>query len=110
MLNEKPSIIFKLIYDTLQNKENVLSVAYLCRASGVSKSGYYNWLKNKPKRDDREIKDRKDFDLILEAYNYKGYKKGARSIQMRLKRDKNINWNIKKIRRLMKKIWLVLPN
>ena len=109
MLNEKPSIIFNLIYETLQNEDNTLSVTYLCKASGVSKSGYYNWLKSKPKRDSRELKDKEDFKLILEAYSYKGYKKGARSIQMRIKRDYNINWNIKKIRRLMKKYNLFCP-
>ena len=47
MLNEKPSIIFNLIYETLQNEDNTLSVTYLCKASGVSKAGYYNWLKSK---------------------------------------------------------------
>lgn len=109
MLNDKPSIIFQLIYDTLRDSNNTLSVCHLCRISGVSKSGYYNWLKNEPKRNERELKDSQDYNLILEAFHYKGYKKGARSIQMRLKRDKGINWNIKKIRRLMKKYRLFCP-
>ena len=109
MLDEKTSLIFQIIKETVEKSNNTLSISYLCKTSGVSKSGYYNWLKNSDKREEREAKDEQEFKLILEAYNYRGYKKGARSIQMRLKRDKNINWNIKKIRRLMKKFNLVCP-
>ena len=32
----------------------------------------------------KEEQDRKDFELILEAYNFKGYDKGRRGIHMRL--------------------------
>ena len=75
MLERKPSVIFKIIYELSQNKNNNLSISYLCRASKVSKSGYYNWLKSKPNRDKKEAKDQADFTLIEEAYNYRGYKK-----------------------------------
>ena len=109
MLERKPSVIFKIIYELSQNKNNNLSISYLCRASKVSKSGYYNWLKSKPNRDKKEAKDQADFTLIEEAYNYRGYKKGAKSIQMRLFRDKKINFNVKKVRRLMKKYGLFCP-
>ena len=109
MLKEKPSTIFQIIKDTFDQKSNVLTISYLCKASGVSRSGYYNWLKKQDARDNREKKDKADFEVILRAYEYKGYKKGARSIQMRIKRDTNQNWNIKKIRRLMNKYGLYCP-
>ena len=38
---------------------------------------YYNWLRRKAIRKQREIKDRMDFELILEAYRFRGYAKGA---------------------------------
>ena len=54
--------------------------------------------------------DRKDFQKILEAYNFRGYNKGARSIYMRLLHmDPPIHMNVKKIRRLMKKYGLFCP-
>lgn len=44
----------------------------------------------------------------MEAYNYRGYQKGARSIHMRLL-HMDVRMNIKKIRRLMKKYGLFCP-
>lgn len=55
--------------------------SYLCKCIGVSKSGYYNYLKNENKRIERDNKDQKDFDLILKAYKFKKRKKGARQIR-----------------------------
>ena len=54
----------------------------------------------------REDADRRDFDLILEAYRYRGYDKGARGIHMRLLHQPGIIMNVKKIRRLMHKFGL----
>ena len=48
--------------------------------------------------------------MILEAYNHRGYAKGARGIYMRLlHRKPTIVMNIKKIRRLMNKYGLKCP-
>jgi transposase InsO family protein len=80
----------------------------LCRIAGVSRSGYYNWVKTEAIRQAKEEADRKDFALILEAYNFRGYKKGVRSIHMRLLRT-GIQMNQKKIRRLMHKYNLKCP-
>lgn len=80
----------------------------MCELAGVSRSGYYNWLNNAAKRHNRELQDKADFTLILEAYNYRGYAKGARSIHMRLLHT-GIRMNLKKIRRLMKKYNLFCP-
>jgi len=87
---------------------NKVTVKELCSLAGVSRSGYYNWIRGHAGRELREKRDKEDFALILEAYNYRGYKKGARSIYMRLLRVGHL-MNLKKIRRLMKKYDLYCP-
>ena len=88
----------------ISKKDNMLSVKMLCEIANVSRSGYYNWIASEENRISKEEEDRKDFEIILTAYNYKGYNKGARGIYMRLLHmDPPIIMNVKKIRRLMKK-------
>lgn len=103
-----PEVKFQLIYEALKEDDNLLSVSYLCELAGVSRSGYYAWLKAAPARLKREEADLADYELILEAYNFRGYKKGARSIHMRLLHT-GVRMNVKKIRRLMKKFGLSCP-
>ena len=74
----------------------------MCELAGVSRSGYYNWIRNGHVREIRELRDQADFALILEAFQFRGYDKGARGIHMRLL-HMGIRMNVKKIRRLMKK-------
>lgn len=109
-MNE-PSAVYEIIHSVLQEeKEEHLSVLEMCQIAGVSRSGYYAWIKAAPKREAQEEKDRRDFDLILEAYRHRGYDKGARGIHMRLLHmDPPILMNIKKIRRLMDKFNLTCP-
>ena len=76
---------------------------HLCKCIVVSKSGYYNYLKNENKGIERDNKDQKDFDLILKAYKFKKRKKGARQITLVLDSEFNVHFNLKKIRRLMRK-------
>ncbi len=104
------SCVFEVIDKTIKNSENRLSVKELCRTAGVSRSGYYAWVKAAPIREAAEEQDRKDFELILEAYKVRGYKKGAQSIYMNLLHmDPPVVMNLKKIRRLMKKYGLICP-
>lgn len=107
----EPSAVYEIIHSILQEeKEEHLSVLEMCQIAGVSRSGYYAWIKAAPKREAQEEKDRKDFDLILDAYKHRGYDKGARGIHMRLLHmDPPILMNIKKIRRLMDKFNLTCP-
>ena len=104
----EPAAVFEIIHSSLRNREPRLTVVELCRIAGVSRSGYYNWVKTGAIRQAKEEADRKDFALILEAYNFRGYKKGVRSIHMRLLRT-GIHMNQKKIRRLMHKYNLKCP-
>lgn len=82
----------------------------LCEIAHVSRSGYYNWVNSEDIRNKKERHDQKSFELILQAYQYRGYDKGARGIYMRLiHMDPPVIMNIKKIRRLMKKYNLFCP-
>ena len=90
-----------------QRDNNLLNISWLCESAGVSRSGYYHYLNTEALREQREERDRADFQLILEAYQYRGYSKGARGIYMRLLHmTPPAHMNIKKIRRLMKKFGL----
>ncbi len=99
---------FRLIQNATSRDNNLLSITALCQIAGVSRSGYYNWIGNESNRQQQEEADQKDFNLILEAYRFRGFAKGARSIHMRLLHV-GIRMNVKKIRRLMKKYNLVCP-
>lgn len=101
---------FEVIQKTLQEEGNLLNVSMLCDIAGVSRSGYYRWINAAEGREEKEQRDKADFELILKAYNQRGYSKGARGIYMCM-----IHWNppvvmnLKKIRRLMDKYGLVCP-
>ena len=62
------SCVFEIIYNTIQNNGNPFSVKELCNIAGVSRSGYYAWVKAAPIREQQELQDRADFELILMAY------------------------------------------
>lgn len=103
-----PEEKFKLIQEMTQRDNNELNISWLCEMAVVSRSGYYNWLRSSDRRSSEEEKDRADFELILEAYKYRGYDKGRRGIYMRLLHT-GIRMNQKKISRLMKKYNLFCP-
>ena len=101
---------YRLIQEALRQDDNVLNISSLCRIAGVSRSGYYAWLDAAPLRKNREEQDLADFAKIKGAYEFRGYKKGARSIYMRLLHLKPpVIMNLKKIRRLMVKYHLFCP-
>lgn len=105
-----PKKRYEIIAETISRSDNVLNISCLCEIAGVSRSGFYNWQKGKQTRLTAEERDQKNFDLILTAFQHRGYAKGARGIYMRLLRqDPPVRMNLKKIRRLMKKFNLVCP-
>jgi len=103
-----PEVKFAMIQAATAHDNNLLSISELCRLAEVSRSGYYRWLDAAPIRDMREEQDKADFKLIVEAYNVRGYAKGARSIYMTLL-HREIRMNLKKIRRIMSKYGLFCP-
>ena len=104
-----PEVKFALIREATLRDNNLLKISKMCEIAGVSRSGYYNWCASEDTRKVREDADKKDFDLILEAYKFRGYDKGARGIHMRLLHHPGIIMNVKKIRRLMRKYGLFCP-
>lgn len=105
---EKSNSKFEIIHETIQKSNNQLSVKTLCEIAGVSRSGYYNWVNAEGTRTKKEKQDQTDFELILLAYNHRGYDKGAKGIYMQLiHMDPPVTMNVKKIRRLMKKYGLI---
>lgn len=86
-------------------------VSYLCEIVGVSRSGYYNYfsLKSQEQRKLRDEKDEVAKEIILKAFHFKGRKKGARQIKMTLTGQFNVDYNLKRIRRIMKKFGIICP-
>lgn len=110
MILENASVKFQVIHDMLESTDCAMSITEMCSLAGVSRGSYYYWCKQKKCREQREEADRKDFALVLEAYKFRGYAKGARSIYMRLLHlSPPVVMNIKKIRRLMDKYGLRCP-
>jgi putative transposase len=86
-------------------------VSYLCELVGVSRSGYYNFFtpESQEKRKQKEKCDEEVKETILKAFHYKRRKKGARQIKMTLEGQFNVVYNLKRIRRIMKKYKIVCP-
>ena len=108
MVHEK-FIIIKSIIERYKLKNKV---SYLCKLANVSRSGYYNYFSNIAisKRSYREENDLEVYKNVLAAFNFKNRKKGARQIKMTLQRFFNINYNLKRIRRIMKKFNISCPH
>lgn len=86
-------------------------VTFLCTEAGVSPSGYHRYHSKEAvkKREEREERDLAIRDLVLEAFNFKGYKKGSRTIKDFLYNQYGIIMNRKKIQRIMRKYGIVCP-
>lgn len=86
-------------------------VRYLCGISGVSRSGYYNYFhpSSQKRRQEREKEDEQLRDIIMKAFQFKRRKKGARQIKMTLAGQFKVVFNLKRIRRIMKKYGIVCP-
>ena len=81
---DKPSAKYEVIHEIVSMEGNLQNIKELCCIAGVSRSGYYSWLASADKRAEKESSDRADFELILQAYQFRGYDKGIRGIHMRL--------------------------
>lgn len=101
---------FELI-NLLINKYGKNHIKHLCDCAQVSKSGYYNHFNSIVyfKRLNKHLQDEADFRLIKKAYDFKNRPKGAKQIKMTLNSFFNTVFNLKKIRRLMKKFGLFCP-
>ncbi len=86
-------------------------ISYFCKISGVSRSGYYIYFSSEGEllRKSKEKVDILVKENVLKAFNFKARKKCARQIKMFLKNKFNIVYNLKRIRRIMKKYNIVCP-
>jgi putative transposase len=86
-------------------------VSFLCKISGVSRSGYYNYFSSvsQGRRKKREKEDLILKGNILKAFHFKRRKKGARQIKMTLEGQFQITYNLKQIRRIMRKYKIICP-
>lgn len=105
----KISEIFELIQKNIKKYKLKNVVSYLCECSGVSRSGYYNYISSEDRRKKQEKKDENSRDIILMAFNHRGYKKGSRSIKMTLEGNYGIIFNRKRIQRIMRKYHIFCP-
>lgn len=106
----QPSCIFTLIEKIVKKHKLKNMVKHLCTLAGVSRSGYYSYLNSLERRKQNENKDLLDRNIILKAFNYKGYKKGSRSIKMVLENNFGVIFNRKRIQRIMRKYGIICPH
>lgn len=86
-------------------------VSYLCKIAEVSRSGYYNYfsMKSQKQRKRKDEEDETTKEIILKALHFKKRKKGARQIKMTLESQFKVVYNLKRIRRIMKKYDMICP-
>lgn len=108
--NLETSKIFQLIYETIEQNHFKQMTKYFCELLGVSRSGYYSYQKAADSRLEREQKDLEAKEIILKAFNRRGYKKGSRSIKMILENEYELNFSRKRIQRIMNKYEIVCPH
>ena len=65
------NVKYAIIEQMMNRGDNMLNVKWLCDTAGVSRSGYYHYLKTADLREQREQQDRADFQLILDAYKHR---------------------------------------
>jgi len=86
-------------------------ISHLCKISDVSRSGYYNYFSIESQKSRKLSNDRDEVvkENILKAYKFKGFNKGARQLKMTLEGHYHITYNLKRIRRIMKKYGIICP-
>lgn len=86
-------------------------ISHLCLKAGVSRSGFYSYFSESRRKLRKERVDRDEVSRlnVLRAYNFKGRKKGARQIKMTLEGQFKLVYNLKRIRRIMKKYGIFCP-
>jgi putative transposase len=108
-MNLSKAKLFELIKDAVDQGLGRMT-RYLCELLNVSRSGYYSYIHAEELRLERAHSDAKAGELIKKAFQRRGYKKGSRSIKMILENEFGVIYNLKKIRRLMKKFNIICPH
>lgn len=111
MKNNKlnPSKVFELIYNLISKFNLKGMTKQLCKISNISTSGFYKFLNTQTYRNTKEDNDLKSRDIILKAFNHRGYKKGSKPIKMTLENKFGVIMNRKQIQRIMRKYNIICP-
>ncbi|MEC1179516.1 transposase [Metasolibacillus meyeri] len=114
LLNESQKLstskVYQLISDTITEFPFERMVTYFCKRLNVSRLDYYSYLKASDARAVGEQKYLEARNLILKAFNHRGYKKGSRSIKMTLEHDFQCVMSRKKIQRILRKYEIECPH
>ncbi|MGQ8872385.1 IS3 family transposase [Paenibacillus sp. TSA_86.1] len=110
-INIATELKFQFIHHTIKTYNLKRLVGYLCNVMEVSRSGYYNYFSEKStqKRVAKAKADEVVKRVILKAYRFRGWKKGARQVKMTLENQYKVTYNLKRIRRIMKKFEIICP-
>lgn len=100
-----------LIKEIVEKHKIKNQISFLCKLTAVSRSGYYAYFSNTriQNRFQKDLDDQILKENILKAYYFKNRKKGARQIKMTLQKVFGITYNLKRIRRIMKKYNILCP-
>ena len=111
MIKLPPELKFERIRETIETYGLKRMVRYLCERMEVSRSGYYNDFveKSVQKRVMKHQADEVVKEVILKAYRFRRRHKGVRQIKMTLQNQYGITYNLKRIRRIMKKFEIICP-
>ncbi|WP_157280096.1 IS3 family transposase [Orenia marismortui] len=82
------------------------TVKILCNISGVSRSGYYKWIKRQKTITTKDLEDNKIKEIIKKIYKDYNGRYGYRRITTVFKNDFKININHKRVYRFMKVLGL----
>nr|WP_261797522.1 IS3 family transposase [Bacillus sp. COPE52] len=106
-----PSQKFILIRSVIMKYNLRNMVSHLCKVAGVSRSGYYNYFSVSSQEQRKQKSDRDEIlkETILKALRFRNRKKGARQIKMTLAGQFQGVYNLKRIRRIMKKYEIFCP-
>ncbi|MCO7177210.1 IS3 family transposase [Sporolactobacillus kofuensis] len=104
------SKVYQLIDETIEKNQFIRMTKYFCDLLEVSRSGYYSYLRSSTLRKARERSDLDAKEVIVKAFNRRGYKKGSRSIKMIMENEFNLIFSRKKIQRIMRKYGIVCPH
>ncbi|WP_140164424.1 IS3 family transposase [Bacillus thuringiensis] len=92
---------FEVIYEIL---ETGYTVTLLCAIAGVTRSGYYKWIKRHAVPSKKQLADTEFKKKILECHTKLRGIYGYRRIQVWLKATYNLHLNHKRIQRLMNEL------
>lgn len=83
------------------NRTSTHSLSELCRIAGVSRSGFYSWLKRPVAEENFEEL------LVVDLFELKKGKYGIRKLKMNLEKKTGLIYNLKRIIRIKKKYNLI---